>query len=196
MNAYISKLLLGCLIFLSACKVTKVNYDNFFWGELEENRNYLFRADNLNAIADGELNAGSRLLFGRMNGDFHEVYINKVNKYKKTKRIKYYLNKPKYKWLGFYSSSYSENIVRASVDHSRIYQTGERNGCYFINSNGIRIYVDKSFCKSSITSVISSKTYKSSTSKSTGGIIYVKGHTRKTKSGKTIYVKPHTRKRN
>lgn len=196
MNTKIAKLLFGCLIILSACKTTKVNYDNFFWGELDENQNYLFRADSLNAVADGELNSGSRLLFGETKGDFHEVYVNKVNKYKKTKRVKYYLYKPKYKKLGSYSSFYTENILRASVDYSRTYQTGERGGCYYTNPNGNRIYVDKSLCKTSTASVSSTKSYKTSTSKSSGGDIHVKGHTRTTKSGKTIYVKPHTRKRN
>lgn len=193
MNTKIAKLLFACLIILSACKTTKVNYDNFFWGELAENQNYLFRADSLNAIVDGELNSGSRVLFGEMKGDFHEIYI---NKYKKTERVKYYLYKPKYKRLGSYSSSYTENILRANVEYSRFYQTGERGGCYYTNSNGNRIYVDKLFCNASPASVSSTKTYKTSTSKSTGGDIYVRGHTRTTKSGKTIYVKPHTRKRN
>ncbi len=69
--------ILGCLIALSACKSSKMNYDTSFWGEVENNQNYLFRADSLTAIADGEINSGSILLFGAAKGDFHEVFVTK-----------------------------------------------------------------------------------------------------------------------
>lgn len=177
-----------------ACKSTKI-HETSFWGELEDNQNYLYQSDSLTAIVDGELNSGSVLLFGAPKGDFHEVYVTKI-KNKKTKKVKYYLYKPKYKTLGLYSTKNTENLVRATVEVSRSYQTGERGGCYYVNSNGNRIYVDKSFCRSVASSTTSTKTYKSTSSKSSGGDIHVKGHYRKTKSGKTIYVKPHTRKRN
>lgn len=187
---------LAFLILLSACKSAKNDFASTFWGELEENQNYLFQADSLTAIVDGELNSGSVLLFGEIKGDFHEVYITSDAKYSKHIKTKYYLYKPKYKKIGPYSASGSVTLVRAPIESSRKYLTGERGGCYYVNSNGNRIYVDKSFCAISSPSIMPNKSYQPSISNSSStGNVHVKGHYRTTKSGKTVYVKPHTRKK-
>ena len=38
------------------------------------------------------------------------------------------------------------NIIKKKTE-SRTYITGKRGGCYYINSNGNKTYVDKSFCQ-------------------------------------------------
>ena len=185
--------IIACCSLLPSCASSKFDYGNSFWGELEEDQNYLYKTDNLSGIVDGELNSGSIVLLGMNKGDFQEVRLTNL----KSKKVNRYLYKPKYKKLGPFASNYSQKLNRPSIDYSRSYLTGEKGGCYYLNSNGNRVYVDRAFCKSSTSrySASSTKSYNSSRYKSSSGNTYVKGHYRKTKSGKTIYVKPHTRKK-
>ncbi len=185
--------LFGLVITLLSCSTSEKAYRQSFWGELEDNQNYLYRADSLTAVVDGELNSGSIVLFNSMKGDFFEVYVQKPTRKKKARSTaKYYLYKPKYKKLGGYSSSYSAKLIKAPVDPSRSYIWGPRGGCYYINSIGNKIYVDHIFCKAEETQPVSPTTtqrYNYSTPPSSSGDVNVKGYYRKDGT----YVKPHTR---
>ena len=74
------------------------------------------------------------------------------------------------------SSSSSRRTPRRT---SRSYYTGPRGGCYYINSNGNKSYVDRSLCGSSSRSSYSSSSYHSG---SRGGCY------RYSSSGKKVYV--------
>lgn len=184
------------IVTLLSCSTTNKAYRQSFWGELEENQNYLYSADSLTAIVDGELNSGSIVLFNAKKGDFFEVYVQKPSRKKKDKyTIKHYLYKPKYKKLGEYTSSYSAKLVKAPVDPSRSYQSGPRGGCYYINSTGNKIYVDHFFCRTNQSEPVTPPTpapkynYGSTTPSNSSGDVHVKGYYRKDGT----YVKPHTR---
>lgn len=41
--------------------------------------------------------------------------------------------------------SFAKNIYKPKSDHT--YITGKRGGCYYINKNGNKNYVDRSLCK-------------------------------------------------
>ena len=43
------------------------------------------------------------------------------------------------------SYSFTKNTYRPKSDHT--YITGKRAGCYYINRNGNKTYVDRSLCK-------------------------------------------------
>ncbi len=189
--------LLTCVIALFSCKSAKVDYSTFFWGELEEGQNYLFRADSLTSIVDGELSVGSVILIGLAKGEFYEVYIN-LKQPSKASRAKYFLYKPKFKKLGLYSTGDQQKLVLPPVDNIREYHTGERGGCFYYNSSLNRVYVDRSFCRDAAQKKDAEEKARqaSEPKSSSGGDIQVKGYYRTSKSGKTIYVKPHTRRRN
>ncbi len=70
------------------------------------------------------------------------------------------------------------------ADTQRTYITGERGGCYYINSNGNKTYVDRSLCGESSSAI-------TSTPSSSGGTVNVRGYYRKDGT----YVRPHTRSR-
>jgi hypothetical protein len=70
------------------------------------------------------------------------------------------------------------------TDPQRIYITGERGGCYYINSNGNKTYVDRSLCGEPPLQT----TPAPSTS---GGEVQVRGYYRKDGT----YVRPYTRSR-
>jgi hypothetical protein len=42
-------------------------------------------------------------------------------------------------------SAHAENTYRPKTDHT--YITGPRGGCYYINRNGNKTYVDRALCK-------------------------------------------------
>lgn len=69
-----------------------------------------------------------------------------------------------------------------NANEERTYITGERGGCYYINSNGNKTYVDRSVCGSS--TVVSDPAPASSS-----GTVNVRGYYRKDGT----YVRPHTR---
>ena len=184
------KFLFFIIIACIGCSTFKAN-DNMFWGELETGQNYLLRNPNSEAISDGELDSGSIVLFGKKEGDFTTVYL--TNPKKRTKKLKYYLYKPHYRAVNESTSSNVERLLHPKIEVNRSYSSGTRGGCFYLNGNNNKVYVDKSFCNSK-TSYSFSPTLNSSSTKSTGGTTQVKGHYRKTKSGKTVYVKPHRRK--
>lgn len=179
------------LIVLSSCKSSKPQNSELFWARLEEDENYLFRKTDLTSISDAELKSGTVILFGETKGDFQTVYTSKK---KKAKGAKHYLYKPKYTSLDPYSSNHLEYLVKVSENEYRSYITGERGGCYYENSRGNRIYVERHFCNSSGAQYKPKKFRLFKNSTPSGGNTHVRGHYRKTKSGKTIYVKPHTRR--
>ena len=184
------KFLFFIIIACIGCSTFKAS-DNMFWGELESGQNYLLRNPNTEAISDGELDPGSIVLFGENEGDFTTVYL--TNPKKKNKKIKYYIHKPKYNTVTINTSSNLERLVHPKIETNRSYSTGTRGGCFYLNGSNNKVYVDKSFCHSK-SSYSLTPSLNSSSSKSTGGSTYVKGHYRKTKSVKTVYVKPHRRK--
>jgi hypothetical protein len=184
------------IVTILSCSTTNKAYRQSFWGELEENQNYLYSADSLSAVVDGELNSGSIVLFNSQKGDFFEVYVQKPSRKKQNKyTIKHYLYKPNFKRLGGYNTAHFSKLIEASIDTSRSYQLGLRGGCYFVNSNGNNIYVDKSFCNSiqpePVISLTPTPTYNYGTTSpsSSSGNVHVKGYYRKDGT----YVKPHTR---
>ena len=122
---------------LSACKTLNTKFDEFYWGRLENEVNYLYQNNDINSVTDGELNPGSILLFGNVTGDFQEVYVNSSKK----RRKKYYLHKPQHVKLGQFKSGISEYIIKSSGSIVRNYVTGEKGGCYYINSNGNKTYI-------------------------------------------------------
>lgn len=181
------------ILVFTSCKTLFPDYNSMYWGELQSSQNYLYTHPDLQSVVDGELDSGSILLIGTSKGDFTTVYLQ--DPYKTNKKKKYYLHKAKYVKNSLYSSGNSEKLNKSTIEISRSYVTGEKGGCYYINNNGNRIYVNKSLC-SSYRNVSENANSASSNTSSTGGSNYVKGHYRKTKSGKTVYVKPHVRKKN
>lgn len=187
------------LLFLVSCQTSKIDYSNAFWAELEDNQTYLYRVDSLNAIVDYEFEKQTVLLFTQKKGDFYQVRYKPYAKKKKDRKT-YWVYKPKFKEVSKYGTKNYENLYFPYPDPNREYLTGERGGCYYLTSNGNKIYVDRSLCNSrkqsstlSSSSSSSSKKHKTSTYKSSSGTTYVKGHYRTSKSGKRVYVKPHTR---
>jgi len=142
------------------CKTSQnIDSETAFWGELESDQNYLYRTPAADGIVESELNIGSILLFIIPEGDFYKVKVNNNLITKKFgKQATYWLYKPKYKRLYDYSSKTSyEKIIRSTLDITRNYFLGERGGCYYLNSQENRIYVDKSFCDSFVAKTKSDK---------------------------------------
>lgn len=77
----------------------------------------------------------------------------------------------------------AETPSETSGTASRTYITGERGGCYYINSNGNRTYVDRELCGSQ------PETSEPASVPSSGGSVTVRGYYRKDGT----YVRPHTR---
>jgi hypothetical protein len=184
------------LISLS-CNVTKSSITNYFWGEVIEENTYLYTDDSLTSVVEGELSPGSIILFGEVKGDFQEIFLDNP----KGGLVIYRLYRPKFRRIATYTtgSNHMEKLLKTPIEANRIYSTGDRGGCFYTNSKGNKIYVDKGFCgtnvKSETQTEISTPKYNTNSS-SSGGNTNVKGHYRTTKSGKTTYVKPHTRKKN
>ena len=189
-------LILNVFIIIVSCNAPKSSQSsNYFWGEVIEENLYLYQSDSLTSIVDGEITPGSIILFGDVKGDFQEIYLDNP----KGGLVMYRIYKPKFRKILLYTanSNYRERVLKAPIEANRSYTTGDRGGCYYVNSKGNKVYVNKDFCGNVEKTEITTPTYNSnnSNSKSTGGDINVKGYYRTTKSGKTIYVKPHTRKR-
>lgn len=98
-------------------------------------------------------------------------------------------------------SSLTYSIKTLPYDPAKNYIRGTRGGCYYLSASGGKVYVERSYCGSTIdytptplySAPQSNSSYKS---KSSAGTTHVKGHYRTSKSGKRTYVKPHTRRRN
>lgn len=176
-------------VLLFGCGMNKKNLNTLMWCELEGNYNLLFENEDTLSKTHGALTNGSRVLIGKKKGDFLEVYVK--NNFKKLKKNRYYFYKPKYKILGHYSFLNSTVLFWEPHDYSRVYIKGRRGGCFYINSSGNRTYVERSFCSSS--KIKKNNVYTKSKYK---GDIHVKGHYRRSKSGKRFYVKPHSRRKN
>jgi hypothetical protein len=72
--------------------------------------------------------------------------------------------------------------ITSEPESPRTYITGERGGCYYINSNGNKTYVDRSLCGTTTTDT-------TPTSSTSTGTVQVRGYYRKDGT----YVRPHTR---
>jgi len=70
-----------------------------------------------------------------------------------------------------------------TLSASRTYHRGQRGGCYYINSNGNKTYVDRGLCGGDSTTIFAAPSYSS-------GRVYVRGHYR---NGR--YVRGHYRRR-
>lgn len=163
-----SIIVFSCFIYFSACKTAQFNPHTAFWGEIIADTNYIYPKNNIIADIVGNLDAGSIVLFGEPVGDFHEVYLSKSTTYNTDKKKRYYIYKPKYNRLEFYSPlDFNRQVI---VSPGGDYET--------------------KYIRSISRSAHSYSNYGSST-----GTIHVKGHYRTSKSGKRTYVRPHTRSR-
>lgn len=135
---------------LIGCSTTsKIDWSNSFWGVLESEEAYLYTSDSLTSIVEKEVKKGTILFFHIANGDFHEVYTRNPRKVDKElrRKFRYYLYKPKYSKLSYkYTNDYA-SVYEIPFDPNQNYFIGERGGCYYINKNGNKTYVSRSFCE-------------------------------------------------
>ena len=194
-NLIFTVVVMTIFTFCSAPKPVQTYVSQYFWGEVVEENVYLYSADSLTAIVDGELAIGSIILFGNVKNDFQEIFLDNP----KGGLFTYHAYKPKFRKVAAFTvnSNHMEKLLKAPIETNRTYIRGDRGGCYYLNSKGNRIYVDRGLCGTEVKTEVTTPTRNSSSNtNSSGGSINVQGHYRTSKTGKTIYVKPHTRKKN
>lgn len=147
------KILYGILLLLlvvSCGTTSKLMYPNIKLIQIESEENLLYTEANINAPIANTIKKGSIFFYNSTNDDYLEVYTSNPNYISKEilKKHKYYLHKVKYKP---YTQSYSyrtAKIIELPFDASKNYIRGERGGCYYMNSNSNKQYVNRSYCGS------------------------------------------------
>jgi len=153
MTAQILKTIYGflLLLLLVSCGTTsKLIYPDIKLIQIEGEEYLLYTEANLNAPIANTIKKGSILFYNSTINNYLEVYTSNPNYISKEnhKDYKYYLHKAKYKP---YTSSYYDRkarIVELPFDSSKNYIRGERGGCYYMNSNSNKQYVNRSYCSS------------------------------------------------
>jgi len=140
-------LILLILVFTS-CVVTSKTKSGF-WAEVDSESTYLFLSMDTTSTIDTEIQKGSVLYFtNKKENEFHEVYLRNPKGVEKEFLINFrrYVYKPQITILNYkYQSRYSK-IYELPFDESTSYIRGERGGCYYINKNGNRSYVNRDYC--------------------------------------------------
>lgn len=128
-NKFIISIIL--LIILTSCSSS-------FYGRIEDSNSIVYDDEG---TTDHRIGEGSILKFIKKKGDYLGF------KYKNDKKT-YWLFSPKYTYLTSTKSNneYSQSIYNPTSN--KTYITGERGGCYYINVNNNRTYVDRSKCNS------------------------------------------------
>jgi len=139
------KLLFAFCMILILHSCTTINKK---WGVLESESAYLYIADSLTSIVDKEIQSGSTLFFEKSKGDFQKVYTRNPKSISKNKRstYRYYLYRPKWSVIKHKYSKDTACITSVPIEETRNYFLGERGGCYYINKNGNKTYVYRSYC--------------------------------------------------
>jgi len=151
-------------ILFSACSTTKnTEFKDAYWGVVSVDETYLYKAPNVNAVVYKEIKKGSILFVHTQLGAFTEVHTKMPNKEVDIEWLdtyRYYIKSSSFKKL---TNKYRKQTAKLYVipfDDSQSYVRGERGGCYFINRNGNKTYVERSFCSSSPTQVKNATTHK------------------------------------
>jgi len=167
-------------LFLISCGTTsKLTYPDIKLIEIESEEHLLYTKADITSPIANTIKKGSILFLNSESNDFSEVYTKNPNKISKGyhQNYRYYVHRAKFKP---YTSSYSNidaKIVELPFDSNKNYIKGERGGCYYMNSNNNKQYVNRSYCGNSYRNPVTTKTtttkkkktYKSKTYSSTCG---------------------------
>ena len=144
--------LLYVLVFISIGCISKQGFKvaDGFWGEVIESEANLYSEATINGDIKKVLMPGSIVFIGEQNSDVTEVYTYDPRKdrdesYRATYR--FYVKDLKVRRTTYRANSVgAAKIVELPYDNLKNYIRGERGGCYYINSNGNRTYVPRSYC--------------------------------------------------
>lgn len=142
-------LLVLCVCILSNCtSIQNTTYSGPFWGIIESETAYLYTRFDVNSVVYKEVEKGSIVYFSSKIKDFYMVYLIDPNTvpYQEAQKHKYYLHKPVFQRITQSYTLGKASIIDRPFDKSRKYIVGDRGGCYYINSKGNRVYVDRSIC--------------------------------------------------
>ncbi len=156
---------------LSGCSISKkIDWSNSFWGELLSEELYLYKENDSNSLVENSVIKGSILYFHKTKGDYREVYTRNLQTVKSKYRNKYrfYLYKPNYRKLDYHYTKSKDSIHEVPYDINKTYLTGPRGGCYYMNSQGNKTYVNRHYCNELFyptTTVKTNRTYSRKSSK-------------------------------
>ena len=199
MSTKILKTLIGLLflqLLISCGTTSKLIYPEIKLIQIESEEELLYTEANINAPIANTIRKGSILFLNSTINDYLEVYTRNPNHISKGKYkdYRYYLHKAKYKPYPLSYSDKNARIVELPFDFNKNYIRGERSGCYYMNSNDNKQYVNRSYCSSYSKPKITKptkkkKTYKSKSYSSTCGARTKSGSycKRKVKGGGRCY---------
>lgn len=134
---------LSFLVFIGCSTTKELSNNKYAWVQLLDDEAYLQISPEENAITEKVISFGSIVYSHKTESEYLTVYLKKPKKSVNT--IPYYLYKPKYKRIK--TNRYHKpklNVIPFTL--ARKYIIGERGGCYYVNSNSRKIYVDGSVC--------------------------------------------------
>lgn len=144
--------ILTLTILWSCSTIKQFEYSDSFWGELASDETYLYTGDSLTSIVDKIVKKGTILFFYQQKGDFFEIYTDNpkhLTGEESKKKARFYLYKPKYITLKHDKRTDHTRLYELPFDPNKAYLSGERGGCYYINENGHKTYVNRSYCDNS-----------------------------------------------
>jgi len=134
---------------LAGCTATNTSLgETPFWAKVQSNQAYLYTKASLTSVVYKEIKKGSILYFHRSHGNFQEVYTRDFKGVDPSLRgnFRYFLHQPSYTRLDNKYQKHLGVVYEIPFDLNNEYTTGERGGCYYINRNGNKTYVDHSYC--------------------------------------------------
>lgn len=140
-------------LFIFSCKTAKFSeFSQGYWAEVTAESVYLYTTSSFESIVHKEIKQGSIIFVDQKIGDFTTVYSGNPKKIKNSdirNAHKYFVKSGTYKKMYREYSSVYGKLYELPFDSSKNYVSGERGGCYFINGNGNRTYVNRTYCGSS-----------------------------------------------
>jgi len=174
-------LILSCFIVFGCHTTKEIRSNKYYWIQILDNESYLQIMPTEDAITEKVLSFGSIVYAYKTEGDYLTVYLKKSKHQEYVK--KYYLYKPKFKTIED-KRYFNLKLNIKSFGPNNNYITGPRGGCYYVNDNERKIYVDRSYCSLPQKKEVSKqqiksnyKSYKSTTKKSSS--VQCSGRTKK-----------------
>ncbi|RFC54867.1 hypothetical protein [Brumimicrobium aurantiacum] len=161
------KIVIIFLLFVSCASSSKINSLETKIIQIENEELKLFSKADTNSLIANTIKKGTILFLSSEENDYQEVYTRnpKYISQGEYEKYRYYLHKSKYKSITSNYYSLNAKLIELPFDPKKVYLKGSRGGCYYINSNNNKQYVNRNYCDGKITPQISkpkkSKSYSS-----------------------------------